>query len=474
MTAQWLLIRDGMLIDGVSDEPHTRASVLVQDDRIAAVGPDVDASLVPRGEPLTVVDATGRTIMPGMIDAHCHLTYGESRSQEEQDLYTSVELRTLHAAFNAKKMLRAGVTGISQPGGSYYIGVGIREGIREGIVEGPRMTAAGRYITTSNGLTDWYPESVGVPDGSIGFLTNTLPEMLTAVRKQVKNGVDLIKLSDSPFGDYQAFTNDELKGIADLAHQLGKRVTIHARGSAETRAAIEAGFDWIMHGNVMTDETVERLAESRIPLVPTLLLLANWVDYGELVGVPAGLRAGAQRMLEKTADTLHRAHEAGVRFLMGTDTGFGIVPYGEWHARELELLMDYAGLTAMEAIQTATGNAGVVLNLDGEIGVLRSGAIADVLVVNGDPLRDIRVLQDKTRIEIVVHDGKVVSFDEQIDRRWPVEPALYYSNTDLTWDMVNRGAPAPVTGPPPLPRDDAHDLLHDLHEREFGARIPAE
>ena len=116
--------------------------------------------------------------MPGLIDAHCHMTYGEAYSEEEIDLYTSVELRTLKAAFNAQKVLRAGVTGISQPGGSYYIGVGLREAIDDGIVQGPRMTSAGRYITTSNGLTDWYPDSVGVPEGSIGVLANTVAEMI--------------------------------------------------------------------------------------------------------------------------------------------------------------------------------------------------------------------------------------------------------------------------------------------------------
>ena len=212
--------------------------------------------LVPRGEALTEIDATGKTVMPGLIDAHCHMTYGESRTEEEKDLYTSVEIRTLKAAFNAQKVLRAGVTEISQPGGSYYIGVGLREAIKDRIVQGPRMTSAGRYITTSNGLTDWYPDSVGVPEGSIGIVHNTLDPMIDEIRHQVKNGVDLIKLADSPFGDFQAFTDDEMKAMADLTHQLGKKITIHARGSSEVKAAVNAGIDWIMHGNIMTDDTV--------------------------------------------------------------------------------------------------------------------------------------------------------------------------------------------------------------------------
>ena len=323
---------------------------------------------------LRVTDARGRYLMPGLIDGHCHMTYGDSYTQEEQDLYTSVESRTLRAAWNVKRVLRAGVTSLSQPGGSYYIGVALREAIASGMVLGPRMRTAGRYITTSNGLTDWYPEDVGVPDGSIGTLANTPAEMVDTVRRQVKNGVDFIKLADSPFGEYQAFTGDELKQIADLAHQLGKKVTIHARGSAEVSAAVAAGFDWIMHGNIMTDEVVEELASSGIPLVPTLLLLANSADFGELVGTPAPFRDGCRRMLDKTADTLHRAHAAGVKFALGTDTGFAVTPYGEWHARELELLMEYAGLSAQEALQAGTVNAARTVGLEGQVGEVRPGA----------------------------------------------------------------------------------------------------
>ena len=169
--------------------------------------------------------------------------------------------------------------------------------------------------------------------------------MINEVRHQVKNGVDLIKLADSPFGDFQAFTDDEMKAVADLAHQLGKRITIHARGSAEVDAAVKAGIDWIMHGNIMTDETIGRLAESRIPLVPTLLLLANVADWGHLVGAPQPICAtGMARLLERTADTPAPRPRRRREFVLGTDSGFSVTPYGEWHARELELLMTYAGL----------------------------------------------------------------------------------------------------------------------------------
>jgi imidazolonepropionase-like amidohydrolase len=472
MPSNWLLIENGTVIDGTG-APSFDASVLVKDSSIAEVGAHVGRGTVPRGEPLEVIDAAGKSVLPGLIDAHCHMTYGESRSEEEIDLYTSPELRTLKAAWNAQKVLRAGVTGISQPGGSYYIGVGLREAIRDDIVLGPRMTSAGRYISTSNSLTDWYPDSVGVPEGSIGILANTLPEMVSEIRHQVKNGVDLIKLADSPYGDYQAFTDDELKAVAELAHQLGKRITIHARGSAEVDAAVRAEFDWIMHGNVMSDATVDRLAESQIPLVPTLLLLANMADWGQLVGAPRPMADGMARMLDKTADSLHRAHAAGVRFAVGTDSGFSVTPYGEWHARELELLATYAGLSPLEAIQAATQNGAGMLGLEGRVGVVAPGMLADLIVVNGDPARDLRVLQDKRRIEAVIKDGRRVIFDEAaVARRWPHERGITYSVSDLTYDLVYGDDDQQARGEEPLlSQAEAGDLVADVRRRETAARL---
>ncbi|MCW2943749.1 MAG: amidohydrolase [Actinoallomurus sp.] len=475
MTSSWLLIKNGNVIDGTGAPLSANTSVLVKDQQIYDVGPHVGRDAVPHGEALDEIDAAGKTVMPGLIDAHCHMTYGESRTEEEIDLYTSPELRTLKAAWNAQKVLRAGVTGISQPGGSYYIGVGLREAIRDGIVVGPRMTSAGRYISTSNSLTDWYPDSVGVPEGSIGVLANTLPDMVSEIRHQVKNGVDLIKLADSPMGEHQAFTTDEMKALADLAHQLGRQITIHARGSAEVDAAVQAGIDWIMHGNVMTDATIEHLAQSGIPLVPTLLLLANVADWGGLVGTPGPLHDGMARMLDKTAETLHRAHDAGVKFALGTDSGFSVTLYGEWHARELELLMTYAGLSPLEAIQAGTQHGALMLNLDGKVGVIAKGMLADIIVVNGDPVKDIRVLQDKRRIETVVKDGRRVVFDEEaVDRRWPHDRGQAYSVTDLTYELVygEPAEPAEVGAGEPSTTygSDAKDLVADVKRREKAAR----
>lgn len=477
----WTLFPGGQVLDPEAGEAP-RADLLIRDDRIHTVGADLDTdALVPRGEELTRIDATGKTLMPGLIDAHCHMTYGESRAQEEQDLYTSAESRTLIAAANLGKVLRGGVTSISQPGGSYYIGVALREGLKSGLVDGPRMTSAGRYLTTSNGLADWYPTTVGIPEGSIGVLTNTAAEMIAEIRKQVKNGVDYIKLADSPYGEFQAFTTDEMKICTDLAHQLGRGITIHARGSAEVEAAVEAGMDWIMHGNFMTDECIGKLADSKIPLVPTLTLLANAADWGHLAGVDQEMRGHVRYALDQTAEVLHKAHDAGVKFVAGTDSGFAIAPYGEFHARELELHMLYCGLSTAEAIRSGTSDAAVVMGMPDEVGVMRTGAYADLLLVDGNPLENIRLLQDKDKFQ-VFKGGRPVGEDPH-GHRWHHERAQIMSTGELTYDLVTSELPATgsdhiVAEPPSLstlldPKEH-RDLLHDLSLAQVGASRPEE
>ncbi|GAB3259291.1 amidohydrolase family protein [Kineosporia babensis] len=418
MPSKWLLIENGTVIDGDLTPPIENCDVLVKDARIVKLG-KIDREVdIPRGEDLRVIDATGKTVMPGLIDIHCHMTYGLARTEEEISIYTPPELRTLIAAQNVEKVLSAGVTSISQPGGSYFIGVGLREGIKRGIVHGPRMTSAGRYLTTSNGLTDWFPDATGNPESSIGKLTNTPDEMKAEIRRQKKAGVDLIKLADSPYGDFQAFTNDELKMAADLAHQLGLKITIHARGSAETNAAVNAGFDHIMHGNFMTDATIENLAKSQIPLAPTQLFMHHIVEFAKISGNRPSIVSATDQMNEATMESLHRAHAAGVKFAMGTDSGFATVPYGEFHARELEMLMLYTGMSSLQAIQAGTKHGANAMGLPDDLGVIAEGKLADIIVVNGDPVKDIKVLYQPGRVETVILNGQVQVFPDDIRTRW--------------------------------------------------------
>lgn len=462
-----LLIKDATVVDGTGASAMPGTSVLVEGDVITEIGADLSP---PDGQ-LTTIDASGKVVMPGLIDSHCHISFGEARAQEDQDLYTSVESRTLRSAWNMKKVLRAGVTGFSAPGGSYYIGVALRDAVESGMIQGPRMTTAGRFISTSTGIGDFYPSSVGVPEGSIGTVANTIDEMRTEVREQVKNGVDFIKIGDSQVGDFTAFRLEEMEAITDLAHQLGKKVTIHARGSEATDFAVRAGVDWIMHGDRMTDDVIERLAESGIPLCPTLTLIANLYDWGHLVGVPQRKKDAYARLLfDHAGPALTKAHEAGVPFMTGTDSGFAVTPYGEWHARELELLMTYAGLSALEAIQAATQNGAHTLNLDDRLGVVAPGMLADLLVVDGDPLQDIRVLQEYDRLT-VIKGGEIQAFDEEDPAdRWAFDQNQVIALGEITQALVYDGA-RPTGGPTELsPEEQAERARTAQHTVQTSDR----
>jgi imidazolonepropionase-like amidohydrolase len=228
-----------------------------------------------------------------------------------------------------------------------------------------------------------------------------------------------------------------------------------------------------MHGNVMTDEGIEKLIENDVTLVPTLLLLANLADWPQLTGAPYPQYHGARRMLEKSVDSLHRAREAGVKFAMGTDSGFAVTPYGEWHARELELLRVYAGLSNMEAILAATANGAKMLNLEGKLGKLLPGYLADVIVVKGNPARDLHVLVDKRNVEIVIKDGVVQEFPDDLDmvRYHHDRDPLIYSQTELTYDMVTGDNPEKPYSVLPWSMSDGLEIAHEI-DRSQQALVP--
>lgn len=442
-------VANGTLIDGTGRKPQPLAWLCIDGGRIEALETDSKAPL-PRGAEV-VFDAKGLTVMPGLVDAHCHITYGEVRTEEEQDLYTSAEYRALRAAWNAQKVLRAGVTSFSDPGTSWNVGVAVRDAIRAGMYPGPRMSVAGRFLSSPTGLADFYPSWVGAPASSVGVLTNKAEEMLHEIRTQVKNGVDFIKIAASGEsailtpggGSVPGFRLEELKLIVEEAHRLNKRVAAHARSGQAIVDCVDAGIDWLMHGDYMTREQASRLADSGIPLCPTLTLIANIADYGVKVGVSPVRAERAKRQLEQAVNILRFAHEKGVKLMCGTDSGFATTPYGEWHARELELLVKYVGLTPMQAIVAGTKNAAFTVAPD-EVGSLEKGRWADILIVEGDPLEDIRILQDRRRIRAVLKGGQPVDLDREIPSvsRWPFENAQIFCSGMLLRSAVQDEAVA--------------------------------
>jgi imidazolonepropionase-like amidohydrolase len=385
------------------------------------------------------------TVMPGLIDAHCHISYGVARNIEEQDLYGSAEYRAIRGAYHGRLVLQSGVTSFSDPGGSWFVAVAVRDAIKSGMFAGPRMTAASRYLSSHTALTDYFPSWVGQVPSGVGVLTRNADEMRDEVRTQVKNGVDFIKIAASGEsstltpngGSVPAFTAAELSVIVDEAHRLGRGVTAHARSGQSVSDCIDAKIDWIMHADCMEREHADRLAASGIPCCPALTFMANIADWGHLAGCSPARITRFKGYMEHAAEILSYAYRQGVKMMCGTDTGFAVTPYGQWHARELELFVSILGMSPLEAITCATKNASITID-PANVGTLERGKLADILVVKGDPLADIRVLQDKTRLHAVLLGGAAVDLTPPPVQavRWPWEKSLAISEGELTRELV--------------------------------------
>jgi imidazolonepropionase-like amidohydrolase len=413
MTAPMLVIVNGTLIDGSGRPPVANEALLIEGDRIRSVGalpPGIDL----RDErQIEVLDATGRFIMPGLIDAHTHLSYGypvipgEGRGRGP----TRPELGVLKAARSAQRVLRSGVTSISVPGGTWFTDVGVRDAIRLGVMEGPRIHCAGRMIITYGSIEDDEPSWVGTPDHGVGVLCNSASEMVTEVRRQCKHGVNFVKLADSRSGEVQTLAREEIAAVVDEAHRRRVRVAIHSRGAGSTRAAAEAGVDWIVHADLATEADLVAVAEAGIPILPTMTFLAMVVEASGRYGQDM-IQMDVSRMkrhFDRLIRVVERARQLGIKVLCGTDTGNNVfMPFGALHAKELEIFVTYCGFTPMEAIVAATRDNAFAVGLPDDLGVLEPGRLADVLVLTRDPLADIRILQGGQRVAMIVKDGKRV------------------------------------------------------------------
>ena len=270
---------------------------------------------------------------------------------------TRPEFSTLRSARSVQKVLRSGVTGISVPGGTWFTDVGVRDAIKLGLMEGPRMYVAGRMIVTYGCIEDDEPSWEGTPDHSIGKLCNSAAEMVTEVRRQSKHGVNFIKMADSRSGESQMLAGDEIAAVVGEAHRRNLRVAIHSRGAGSTRAAAEAGVDWIIHADLATDRDLDAVAKAGMPIMPTATFLATVIELGKKIGaekVQLDINR-MQRHFELLGELMHKARKLGIRLLVGTDTGNNsFMPYGELHAKELEIFVNHGGFSPMEAISAAT------------------------------------------------------------------------------------------------------------------------
>lgn len=409
----------GTVIDASGASRRESCSLRIAGGRIAALW---EGSSRPRecsAPAERTIDAAGRTVMPGLIDAHCHISYGEGRSAEEVDVYGGPEWATARALWNCRKVLAAGVTSICDPGSTWMVAVTARDAIENGMFPGPRIFAAGRHIAADGGFADYFPSWLGMPDSAEGVLCSTREEMVTEVRRQVKNRVDLVKIS----GDSQAqdrldeagpcFSDEELAAIVQTARRLGRKTTIHARYAETVLAAVRAKVDWLIHASYMRRQDIGYVRDSQIPICPTLTFTANIVQWGRDVGVDPNYIETKKRELDSLVEVHRRSHEAGIPLLAGSESGFSVTRYGEWHTRELELMVELLGMSPMDAILAGTRNVAGALGWAGQVGTLQPGARADIIILDGDPLADIEILGRPERLWAVIKDGV------EIDRSAP-------------------------------------------------------
>ena len=410
------------LFDGLSDGLAEDQTLVMQDGMIEFVGPTASA---PKPAPDEVIlNYDNHYLIPGLIDVHSHLAYGNAKTEEDIDLYAPVEFRALRGLAFAQRVLKAGYTSMANPGDSGRVTLSIRNAIDAGLFVGPRITTAGAYVTSRQGLTDWYPTWIGQPTTSIGHLVCSPTEAIEEIRVQVKDGVDFIKIAMDgdktldPSGVTQfdglmaAFNQTETSDMITEAHRLGKKVAVHARGTEGTLYSARAGADLLFHTSWMDEAGLEAVLENDCALCPTLTLIVNNIEFSRPGdGAYPGFVDAHRRELDAACEALTRAREAGARFMTGTDSGFAVTPLGEWHAREIKNFVDYLGFSPAEALRCATSVCSDFVR-DGErVGALAVGRRADIVVLDADPLADVSILGDASHINEVILGGETVDVD---------------------------------------------------------------
>jgi len=436
------LIRCGTLYAGGDAVPAARQSLLIDKGRVIWAGPREEE---PAADDARIVDHDDAFVLPGLIDVHVHLSYGEARTEEDIDLFASLEFRALRGMEAAQRIQRAGYTSVCDPTTSGRVSLAIRDAVEARLFTGPRVTTSGRNISTRQGLVDWYPTWIGVPETSIGQIVRTTDEGIDAIRAQVKDGVDFIKLAMD--GDSMnpssvklacAFRQQEVDALVDEAHRLGRKVVVHARGSEGVLHAARAGVDLIFHASYMDDEALEAVVRSGAAICPTLSLLVNNIEFTQPTdpSYPALVDAH-KRELEAASRNLTRARKAGVRFLVGSEAGFAVTPYGEWHARELQNHVDYIGFSNAEVLAQATANNAWFTRDGDDVGRIGTGSHADLLVVRRDPFADFGALLDRSNIVAVYQGGEPVDLaPNTARRRLPTEFSYAMWNEVYTRDTL--------------------------------------
>ena len=404
-TSHVVVLHAGHLLEVKSGKTLNDQAIVIEDGKIVSVGAAADARLPSDAVRIELPNAT---VLPGLIDAHTHLTMNPQFGYET--LAISGPREALIGAKNAKLTLMAGFTTVRNVGASEYTDVALRDAINAGDVPGPRMLVSGPALGITGGHCDnnmlpfeYHAIGDGVADG--------VAAVQHKVRENIKYGANLIKvcatggvlsLGDNP--QHSQYTLEEMKAIVADAHRLGRKVAAHAHGAEGIRWAAEAGVDSIEHGSYIDDAAIAVMKERGTYLVPTLYLGDWMIDNAGLTRLPAPLLAKAKEVIPAARKNIAHAFASGVKVALGTDAA--VYPHG-LNGHEFGVMVKL-GLTPLQSIQAGTINAADLLGWAGKVGALEPGAWGDIVAVDGDPLKDVTVLE---RVKFVMKGGDVVRND---------------------------------------------------------------
>ena len=406
-----VLFTNVRILDGTGTLPYA-GSVLVRGNRIQQVGRST-AAIAPGAA--TVIDGAGATLMPGMVEAHTHFSWNDAASLAGIQTMP-LEEHVLWCAKVAKRYLEAGFTScLGAACAKPRLDVVIRNAINAGQIPGPRYLAASQEITVPGGLGDETLPHLPFPEYSFGVNVNGAEDMRKVVRMFLKYGVDSIKLNLSgdnfvPGANSHTtwMTDAEVAAAAEEVRMRGKRILVHARSAASVKQALRHGIELIYHASFTDAETLDLLeaAKDRIFVAPGIAILYALLNESEPYGITreTAVGWGYQEEWDAALESLSKMHKRGIRVLPGGDYGFAFTPHCQ-NARDLEFFVKYLGMTPMEAIRSTTLYGGQIMMRGHELGVVRDGFLADLLLVDGDPLANLAILRDPKRILAVMKDG---------------------------------------------------------------------
>jgi imidazolonepropionase-like amidohydrolase len=395
------IVRAGKLLDVRTGKTLTNQAIVIEGGKIVGVGPDSGGAA---DATTTVIDLSSETVLPGLIDAHTHLTFNPRFGYDT--LAISVPREALIGAKNARVTLLAGFTSVRNVGANAFSDVALRDAINAGDVPGPRIDASGPALGITGGHCDnnllpyeYHATEEGVADG--------VENVQHKVREVIKYGADVIKicatggvlsLGDDP--QHSQYTQAELAAIVADAHRLGRKVAAHAHGAEGIRWAAEAGIDSIEHGSYIDDAAIAAMKQHGTYLVPTLYLGDWFLENAPKTGVPPQMLAKAQAVMPAARKNIAHAFASGVKVGFGTDAA--VYPHG-LNAHEFAVMVKL-GLTPLQSIQAATVNDADLLGWSDKVGVIEPNHFADIIAVDGDPLQDVTTLE---RVKFVMKGGVV-------------------------------------------------------------------